>query len=287
MTIKEITNLSEIANNYSGFMVDLWGVMHDGVSNYPSSVECLRALNKLGKKVIFLTNAPRRKIAVEANLVAKKTPRDLYIDVVSSGELLINYLSSPGVFDRYGLNQNCYFVGPERDIDIVKNTNLNLVSDPADASFLLVVGFDDNDYNLSSHQKNLDIALTKNIPLFCANPDIMVIKQGKKLLCAGAIADHYQNMGGKVHYFGKPYQQIYHQALKILNLPIDQILAIGDSFSTDIKGANNFGCDSLLIASGIHKTEILSNESLDSYAVAKMSKENSAMPNYVMDYLRW
>ena len=97
--------------------------------------------------------------------------------------------------------------------------------------------------------------------MICANPDLEVIRGKKREICAGSLAQRYEELGGKVKYFGKPYKEIYEKSLKLLKIKKNnKILALGDSLRTDIAGANNFGIDSLLITSGIHQKKFNHNQ---------------------------
>src|SRR3546814_2107765 len=51
--------LSAVADRYDAFIIDLWGVMHDGLRAYPAAVEALRQLRRAGKRSVVLSNAPR------------------------------------------------------------------------------------------------------------------------------------------------------------------------------------------------------------------------------------
>ena len=77
------------------------------------------------------------------------------------------------------------------------------------------------------------------------------------MICAGALALEYEKIGGKVDYFGKPYSKVYEMTLEKFGISKkDKILAIGDGILTDIKGANDFKIDNLLVCSGILSNEI-------------------------------
>ena len=70
----------------------------------------------------------------------------------------------------------------------------------------------------------------------------------------GTIADLYDHMGGKVVILGKPSKEIYLKSCKQLDqIDKSKTIAVGDSLDHDILGASNFGVDSVLITSGIHK----------------------------------
>ena len=106
----------------------------------------------------------------------------------------------------------------------------------------------------------LALGAARGLPMVCANPDIVVQGPGGSLLyCAGALAERYEQLGGVVHYAGKPHPPIYAQAYEVLaglmggTPPKARILAIGDGVPTDLKGAAREGLDCLFISAGINE----------------------------------
>ena len=65
MTKKTIKRLSEIYHKYDGFFIDLWGVVHNGIQLNPGAIEVLENLNRLNKRFVLLSNAPRPSKNVE------------------------------------------------------------------------------------------------------------------------------------------------------------------------------------------------------------------------------
>ena len=87
-----------------------------------------------------------------------------------------------------------------------------------------------------------------------------------------------EKMGGEVVYFGKPYPEVYNQAINNKN---KKVLSIGDNLNTDIKGANLLNFDSLIISNGIHKDEIKEK------GIEKISKYYETVCNYIQSELKW
>src|SRR5438874_11478082 len=85
MPVRLITSLRELAPHYDGFILDLWGVIHDGVSPIPRAIDCLRSLIVTGKRIALLSNAPRRANDVVRRSTALGVPAGLYQHVMSSG----------------------------------------------------------------------------------------------------------------------------------------------------------------------------------------------------------
>ena len=88
--------------------------------------------------------------------------------------------------------------------------------------------------------------------MICTNPDLIVDRGKKREFCAGMIAKIFEDIGGRVDYFGKPYPLVYNQSTNTKN---KKILCIGDNLNTDIKGANIQNYSSLFISGGVHKNE--------------------------------
>ncbi len=248
--MKQYSSLSQIIDNYDTLFVDLWGVIHDGIIAYPGVHDALASLKTAGKKIIFISNAPRRKHKAVAGLCKLGISDELYDNLITSGEIVFEYFSGKNCNN----NDNKFaIIGPDRDADLLDGTSYQRIADINSANFMVVTGFDNDDSTLAEKQPFLDAAIKLNLPLICANPDLIVVRQnGKEALCAGVIAAQYEKMGGLVTQFGKPYSHIYERALAIAGNPEKtRIAAIGDSLITDIKGANDFGIDSYFIPGGI------------------------------------
>jgi 4-nitrophenyl phosphatase len=54
-------------------------------------------------------------------------------------------------------------------------------------------------------------------------------------------------------YAGKPSPTMFEMVLKQLNLPPEQVLAVGDRLDTDILGGHRAGCRTAFVLSGIHQ----------------------------------
>lgn len=245
-------NSLEIAQNYDHFILDVWGVIHDGTHAYDGVVDSLISLKNLGKKIYFLSNAPRRSSKVAAVLAKFGVKPDFYDFIMTSGEAVYTTLqeNQNNGFKDYG--QNYYYIGPGKDKDLLDGLKYNSKA-AKDANFAIVTGFDDDFSKAGEKLPELLECKKYDLPLICANPDLMVIKKtGQELLCAGLIANQYQEMGGKVIYFGKPYEEVYKKTLSLAKITDkSRIIAIGDGIETDIKGANKVNIDSALIGGGV------------------------------------
>jgi HAD superfamily hydrolase (TIGR01459 family) len=288
--MKYIDGLAEILEKYDYFIFDIWGVVHDGSSLYPQALETFKYLNKIGKKICFLSNAPRRASKVEKTLNEFGITKDLYEFILTSGES--SYLdlaqNQKNNFNNFG--KNYFYIGPSKDLDLLDGLNYNRVENPAKADFAITTGFDGEDSKIS---EKLPLAIQANefkLPLLCVNPDLIVVKQnGIEMICAGALALEYQKIGGIVHYYGKPFSKVYQMVLEKFLIPNEsKIIAIGDGLETDIKGASDFKIDSILVTGGILSKDL----GIKFWQVAEDKKLNKIcnnykiFPNYIISNLR-
>lgn len=269
-----IDGLASLGDAYDGFIVDLWGVVHDGITPYPAALACLRQL--AGRPVLLLSNAPRRADSVRRTLQRLGVEDALYTHILTSGEatwLALRDRTDPW-FATLGVR--VYHIGPARDRGVIEGVGLTLAAAPEDADFVLNTGPDDerDTAGLEAFTPDLDRCLQAGLKMVCANPDLEIVRGGARILCAGALAAWYQAQGGEVRSIGKPDSAIYTQALAILDVPRHRVLAIGDSLRTDIAGAAGAGLDSLWVLGGIHAAELTGDPA---HAAAKVGLKPTAM----------
>ena len=262
--------LRSIVAEYDLFFIDIWGVLHNGLNLFQNSVEVLEKLEKIKKKYVLLTNAPRPNLTVIEYLKKMGLDEKKAQQVYTSGQAALDQLKN--------MNLKSFFhIGPPRDFDLFK-TFESQKSEKIDSSdFLLCSGlFDDHKTDLKFYEKLL-LDHTKK-KMICTNPDLVVDRGNVREFCAGTIAKIFEKLGGEVKYFGKPYPEVYKKAFN--NLGNKKVICIGDNLNTDIKGANLQNFDSLLINNGIHKNEI-------SYGIKELTKKYNVNINYTQSELKW
>ena len=268
--MRNLNHLSEIFNSYDTYVIDLWGVMHNGISLNPKAIEVIENLNKNSKKIVFLSNAPRPSLNVIGFLKKMKMDEKFLSKVVTSGEAAIQALN------QHKFGKKFYHLGPPRDSTIYKKVEENKTS-LEKCDFILCTGFFDEEINdLNYYQSLLKDHTEKK--LICTNPDLVVHRGEIEELCAGSIAKLFESMGGDVIYYGKPHKEIYGMCFK----KGEKVLAIGDNLRTDIKGANNLNIDSLFIYNGVHRNEFRNDEDL-----LKLLKKYNVKTNYFQKELKW
>lgn len=247
------SGISKVQERYDGYILDLWGVVHDGFHAFDESVECMREIKKRGKKIVLLSNAPRRTSTLRRQLKDLGVFEDLYDDIVSSGQETYDHLVERKDEWYKKLGFNCFHIGPERDNNLLEIVNLKIVNKLSDADFILNTGPWEEGATVDDYVEILKEGVTHNIPMICANPDQIVIRGGKRMICAGKLAVKYENLGGFVKYHGKPGISVYKKCfLSLKAKKINRVVAIGDSLDNDIAGASKAGIESILILDGIH-----------------------------------
>ena len=272
MGTKIIKGLSQIQSKYDAFFIDLWGVIHNGIELYPDAIKVLENLNKLNKRFVLISNAPRPSKSVEKYLINLKMDKVFLKNIFTSGEAALQTLKK----NIYG--EKFYHLGPKRDEDLIKElANNKTTLDKCD--FILCTGLFDNQENSLNYYENLLKKNTK-LKMLCTNPDLIVHRGSKIEYCAGSLAAIFEKMGGKVVYFGKPYPEIYNFCMK----KNENVLAIGDNIRTDIAGANRMKFESLFIIGGIHRKEFLN---LPEQKYDKILDNYKTKTNYYQEKLVW
>ncbi|MGH6902786.1 MAG: TIGR01459 family HAD-type hydrolase, partial [Geminicoccaceae bacterium] len=247
------SGLADIASRYGGFIVDQWGVLHDGARPYPDALDCLARLRETGKRVVLLSNSGKRTAINRARLAEIGIDSSLYDDVVTSGEATWQALAARTDPFYAGLGRRCFLWSRDGDRSALDGLPLEVVDRIEDADFLLLGGVED-DARLEDFGAALDAAAGRGLPMVCANPDIVaVLPDGGFGMAPGAVAHHYEQLGGRVGYVGKPHRPIYEVCLRALgDLPHAEVLTIGDSIAHDVAGGAAMELDTALIMSGIH-----------------------------------
>ena len=281
-TPKSINGLSEVFALYDGFILDLWGVVHDGVAPFPDTLIALAALKKTNKKVWLLSNAPRRVYMVAEKLSEMGITPDMYGGLLTSGEACWQALRS-GLIEKWG--RRCLHIGQlGRDSSLYEGLDIEVVTDPTQADFILNSGVEDFSDTADKYQPLLKNCAARGLPMLCANPDKIVHFGDKLVVCAGTLADNYALMGGEIVYYGKPYRDVYSFCLQ--EMGTKRVLAVGDSMLTDIAGATGAGLDSVLVTSGIHREEFTS-PNMESVNLTVFLANYLFKPSYLMKHFSW
>ena len=244
--------------------------MHNGIKLNSKAMEVIKNLKNSSKKIVFLSNAPRPSLKV-INFLLKMGMNEKYLSsVITSGEAAMYAINQ----SKFG--KTFFHLGPPRDTSIfdkVKKNKTNI----DECDFILCTGvFDDYDNDLNFYREFLKKHTSKK--LICTNPDLTVHRGKIEELCAGSIAKVFEELGGKVSYFGKPHPEVYNLCFS----KNEKVLAIGDNLRTDIKGANNLNLDCIFITDGVHRDEINKISDLN-----KLSEKYNVKIDFFQKELTW
>jgi HAD superfamily hydrolase (TIGR01459 family) len=282
-SLRFVERLRDLVDHTDVVLSDIWGVVHNGLESFPEACGALRTYRTGGGTVILITNAPRPADSVQQQLRKLGVADDSYDAIVSSGDLTRHYVAHhPG--------QRAFLIGSERHDTIHHGLDLTL-SPLQQADYILCAGlFDDETETAEDYREMLLQARERGLTLICANPDIVVERGDRLIYCAGAIAELYRELGGKVIFYGKPHRPIYERAIELAAerrgraTPLDRVLAIGDSVRTDLTGAHSFGIDCLFVTRGIHSEEF---EGVDQLDPASIKELFGHPPRALMRDLKW
>lgn len=119
-------------------------------------------------------------------------------------------------------------------------------------------------------REELAQVIALGLPIVCANPDRFAMEgnPARAVVRAGSLAAMYEKMGGSaVLYIGKPYQSVYAAAMRHFHqfnlMSPQEVLMVGDTPETDIRGARLFGMMSALVTHTGITAERASHEGLD------------------------
>lgn len=282
------SGLSELARSYDAVLCDVWGVIHNGRDAFPEACAALIRFRREQGPVVLISNAPRPSRVLYGQLAGVGVPSDAWSAFVTSGDATRALLEerAPGPVWK---------LGPERDDPLYEGLGLEFADRIEDAAFICATGpFDEETESAEDYRSRLEIARARDLELICANPDRMVQKGDRLVLCAGAIADLYQGMGGRVLMAGKPHAPIYRRAMRELEAQLGRapdparVLCIGDGVGTDVLGAHRQGLDCLFLWGGVHAADLTRGEEAASaeHAAAFLA-EHEVLAKYAMPALVW
>lgn len=273
--MKIINGLKDIINNFDTFILDQWGVLHNGGQAFAEAIKALEFLKLHNKKVVILSNSGNSATFSYTRLENSGISRDLYLDVLTSGDHMRHNFHA-GKFKH--LREKALFFSWDNDTSVLDDCGLT-ESKVEDASLILCCGVDRGD--IANYRDDLKLARQRDLELIVSNPDLVAMTpDGSLKICPGSIAKAYQEMGGIVHWHGKPQHDIYKMC-KALVGGWENAIAVGDSLEHDIAGANNAGISSLFISSGIHSPEISDKQSIET-----LSDKFAVTPTHCVDWFK-
>lgn len=257
--MQSLPDVLSLRARFDGFLVDLWGVVHDGVKPFPGVLAHLAQLAEGGARVCFVSNSSRRGDELVESLVAMGIPRAHFVAVVSSGDVTREALAQrdPAVFARLAERPAVWHVGAAAYVPWLFELPFTFVSEAAEADLIVSTGTVPDRAALDALADRLEPLARRGVPMVCTNPDRLVRSASGLHLAPGEVAHAYVARGGAAFLYGKPHAPIYRAALAQLNVPTSRVVGIGDMLDTDVRGAHDAGLASVLVTgTGVHRGEI-------------------------------
>jgi HAD superfamily hydrolase (TIGR01459 family) len=275
-----LTSIAALAPGCDAWVVDIWGVMHNGARAFAAAGEACRRFRAQGGIVVLLSNAPRPFSAVVGHMASLGVDPAAYDGGVTSGD------ATRAMIEAWAGGKLLH-IGPERDKGLFTGLGVELASASAADAIVCSGLWDDTKETPADYAPLFEQLVARNLPMICANPDLVVERGNKLVYCAGSLAAVYAELGGQVAYAGKPHLPIYERtfavidALKGAPVPRERILAVGDGVDTDLEGAHAAGLRSVLIASGVHLAGGLDQRTLADLFATRAFRPVAALPALV------
>ncbi len=272
-----VSGIAGLSAGRCAWIVDIWGVMHNGARAFPQAVEACRQFRAGGGTVLLLSNAPRPFPDVVQHLRQLGVPDDAYDGGVTSGDVTRGLMAAEA-------GRAFLHIGPERDNGLFEGLDVRKTGAREAESILCSGLWDDTRETPDDYVALFEPLLARGLPMICANPDVKVERGDKLIYCAGALAQRYGEMGGTVTYAGKPHRPAYDKAFAAIaalrGAPVaaHEMIAIGDGVETDIRGGCAAGVDTVMIASAVHLQQGLTSVSLHALFDPRDFAPIAAMP---------
>ena len=278
-----IASLQDVVSHYDVILCDVWGVLHNGVSAFAEASLALKKARESGLTVVLITNSPRPHPGVILQLRGLGVLDEAYDRIVTSGDVTRKLISEGP--------KKVYFMGAGRDHPLLDGLGVTQVAEE-EAEIIVCAGFvDDETETPDMYRDLLDRFARHDVPMICANPDLVVERGHRLIPCAGALAALYEELGGQTLIAGKPHKPIYTASLAAAadeqRAAVDhaRVLAIGDGMPTDVRGAISEGLDLLYISAGIHARDYMDGETTDENALHAFLENHQARPCWWMPRL--
>lgn len=298
------------AKKKKAVLLDQFGVLHDGNEAYPGAIEAVDRLHRdHGLRLLIVSNSSRRSEGALENLRKKGFTIESFEGVITSGEVTFRALRERGIDSMSGLSmdgeqgefwksrKHCvHFTWGERgaisleglDVDVVGRDIEgadSILAHGTEALGMRVDGTGAEACSIDGMKQIMDACAKQGgLPMIVANPDLVTVHGNELRVMPGTLAAHYESLGGLVHRMGKPAKIIYEEALRMLQLAPDDVIAIGDSLEHDIKGAESMGIDSIFIGGGIHKDMVMKGSSIDREGLEALCREHECRPTFALPY---
>ena len=281
-----LTSLRELIEHYDHFLLDQWGVLHNGVIPYEGVPEALSALRRAGKQLSVITNSGRPGTHNAGRLPEYGIESGLIDQVISSGDVGLDWVG------REAPGARCFAVCSGGDAAPLAAAGINVVERVEEAELIYLSGMpaESDRLDMSIFDPWIESGLARGLPLVCANPDHHGPHGDQILLSPGTLAAIYEERGGTVHSFGKPGPEIYQRAMAgFPEIGQRRCVMAGDMPETDLAGAAAAGIDAIWILGGVHARDVAAaKDEVQRRQIAEDILAKAGTPAaWVLPSLRW
>ncbi|MER8414265.1 MULTISPECIES: TIGR01459 family HAD-type hydrolase [unclassified Mesorhizobium] len=274
-TIERLDGIGPLAERYDVFLLDQFGVLHDGTRPYPGAVAALSALKRAGKTVVLVSNSGRRARPNESRLIKLGFEAGSWDHFVSSGEVAWRSFREMAMSGKLRPGTKCLLISREADRSAIEGLPFVLTGSGDEAELVMIAASEGDRFDLDHYRRLFAPAAARRVPCFCTNPDIIMLTAVGPRFGAGRLADLYESLGGSVTRIGKPDKAIFDAALALAGEPDrGTVVCVGDSVEHDISGGNSTGIATALVLSGILA---------DTPDLAAVFDEQQAWPDYITE----
>ncbi len=249
---QHITSVHEI-KDCDCYFLDMYGLLWDGSNFYDGTLDFLKNLKASGKKIVLLSNATVLKRPFIESQKKKGLIEGVHFDdVLTSGETF-HHVVNDGFFEKItGKKDYRFFVVGTPNIPLFEKVSLHQTEEleKADCIYLSGLGAvtpQEGEARFKEQALLLNKAKSLGLKAVCANPDLTFMSKGEQVLTQGSTGKYYEEIGGEVYWFGKPYPYIFDYALEIANAKKETTVMVGDTVETDVLGATKAGLRTLLV----------------------------------------
>ena len=232
---------------YRGWLFDLDGTIYLGERLIPGADAAIAALRAAGRRVAFLSNKPLQTRAEYAAKLTRLGVPAAPVDVINSSLVLARYLRDrdPGA--------PVFVIGEPPMLDEMRAHGFEVRGD--ERVRWVVIAFD-RTFDYAKLNTALQ-AVKRGARLIATNPDRTCPVEGGEIPdCAGMIAAVEAVTDRKVEAIvGKPSPIILEVALAALGVPAHEAAIVGDRIETDIVMGRRLGLSTVLVLSGITRTD--------------------------------
>lgn len=283
-----VEGLEAVVSNYDAFIVDQWGVLHDGKKIFPGIIEALSRIRDFGKPCVIMTNSGKTSQYNKVRLESMGLSPDFYTGLVSSAEVLRTMLLSRKDLPWSKLGNRAFLVANKEDYPLIQGTPYVSTPNVEDADFVLLLSTN-RETSASDHERWINVAIRRKLPVFSISDDPLTFGPDGLFSGSASLIKTIRQEGGLVINTGKPDSLIYEHCMQFFpGIDRAKILAIGDQVETDVVGARRFGLHAALVLSGA--SEGAYGNATTPEEVRSLVSRRTAIterPNWVLPKLAW